>query len=560
MNFQINKDQEQIRNKVREFAEKKIAPIAAELDAGNKFPEDIVKEMGRLAIMGLPFPPSCGGAGADIISYAMAVEELSRVDGGVGTILSAHISLGSWPIYAYGSEAQKEKYLKPLASGQKLGAFGLTEVNAGSDAGGTETTALLQGSHYLLNGGKIFITNADYAHTNVIFASTAPGQGIKGISAFIVEKGWEGFTYGMHYNKMGIRSSATAELIFKNVKIPRENLLGQEGQGFAIAMQTLDGGRIGIAAQALGLAQGAFDKALEYAQERNQFGQPIARQQAVAFKLAEMATRIRAARFMVYSAAYLKEQHLPYSQEAAMAKMYASDICLEAVNEAVQIFGGNGFIKGFPVERMYRDAKITTIYEGTNEIQKLVISSALLGRAKKEKAAGPGLGQKPGRRRIIINSGSPRERVDKFVGHLREEGLLAPGGEAVPELAAAPRVVCAGMGLTQKEDLAVMGDLAQALGAALGCSRPVAEERKWLPMGRFVGISGQKFSGQFYLGVGVSGQVQHIAGIQNAKLITAINRDEKAPLFEQSDYGIVGDLYEIVPLLLAALKEAPRGN
>jgi electron transfer flavoprotein alpha subunit len=387
----------------------------------------------------------------------------------------------------------------------------------------------------------------------VVFAATAPGKGVKGISTFIVEKGWEGFTYGMHYDKMGIRSSATAELIFKNVKIPRENLLGQEGQGFTIAMQTLDGGRIGIAAQALGIAQGAFDKALEYAKERNQFGQPIARQQAVAFKLADMSTKIRAARLMVYSAAYLKEQHLPYGQEAAMAKMYASDICLEAVNEAVQIFGGNGFIKGFPVERMYRDAKITTIYEGTNEIQKLVISTSLLGREKKEKTADKSAAPKISRKKILLNSGSAQEKVNKFVQHLKEEGLLSSGAAEIPELAAAERVVCAGMGLKQKEDLGIMEKLAQALGAALGCSRPVAEERRWLPMGRFVGISGQKFSGQLYLGAGVSGQVQHLAGIQNAKIITAINQDEKAPIFELADYGIVGDMYEIIPLLLKAL-------
>ena len=281
MLFQTTPAHEELRAKIRAFAEEEIKPLAFLLDQNNEFPDEPVKKMAQLGWLGLPFPKEYGGAGLDILSYAIAVEELARVDGGAGVILSAHVSLGAWPIFAYGTEEQKRKYLVPLAKGEKLGAFGLTEPNAGSDAGGTETTALDKGDHYLLNGGKIFITNAPKADTYVVFAVTTPDIGTRGISAFIVEKGWKGFEFGDHYDKMGIRSSSTAELIFNDVKVPKENLLGKEGDGFKIAMSTLDGGRIGIAAQALGIAQGAFEHALAYAKERVQFGKPIAAQQAV---------------------------------------------------------------------------------------------------------------------------------------------------------------------------------------------------------------------------------------------------------------------------------------
>lgn len=375
MMFQTTAAHEELRAKIRSFAEEEIKPLAFLMDQNNEFPEEAVKKLGKLGWMGIPYPKEYGGAGLDALSYAIAVEELARVDGGAGVILSAHVSLGSWPIFAYGTEEQKKKYLVPLAKGEKIGAFGLTESNAGSDAGGTETTALDKGDYYLLNGGKIFITNAPKADTYVVFAVTTPDIGTRGISAFIVEKGWKGFEFGDHYDKMGIRSSSTAELIFNDVKVPKENLLGKEGEGFKIAMSTLDGGRIGIAAQALGIAQGAFEHALSYSKERVQFGKPIAAQQSIAFKLADMATKLRCARFLIYSAAELKEQHAPYGMESAMAKMYASDIALEVTNDALQIHGGSGFLKGMEVERAYRDAKITTIYEGTNEIQRVVIAS-----------------------------------------------------------------------------------------------------------------------------------------------------------------------------------------
>ncbi|MCI7262526.1 MAG: acyl-CoA dehydrogenase family protein, partial [Clostridiaceae bacterium] len=357
MLYTTTEKHEELRKVIREFAENEIKPQAFLMDQNNEFPGEAIKKLGQMGYMGIPYPKEYGGAGLDALSYAIAVEELARVDGGAGVILSAHVSLGSWPIFAFGTEEQKQKYLVPLAKGEKIGAFGLTEPNAGSDAGGTETTAVLKGDYYLLNGGKIFITNAPKADTYVVFAVTTPDIGTRGISAFIVEKGWEGFEFGDHYDKMGIRSSSTAELIFNDVKVPKENLLGKEGDGFKIAMATLDGGRIGIAAQALGIAQGAFEHALQYSKERVQFGKPICQQQSISFKLADMATKLRCARFLVYSAAELKEAHVPYGMESAMAKMYASDIALEVTNDALQIFGGSGFLKGMEVERAYRDAK-----------------------------------------------------------------------------------------------------------------------------------------------------------------------------------------------------------
>ena len=320
MLFQTTAAHEELRAKIRSFAEEEIKPLAFMMDQNNEFPEEAVKKLGKLGWMGIPYPKEYGGAGLDALSYAIAVEELARVDGGAGVILSAHVSLGSWPIFAYGTEEQKQKYLVPLAKGEKIGAFGLTEPNAGSDAGGTETTALDKGDYYLLNGGKIFITNAPKADTYVVFAVTTPDIGTRGISAFIVEKGWKGFEFGDHYDKMGIRSSSTAELIFNDVKVPKENLLGKEGEGFKIAMSTLDGGRIGIAAQALGIAQGAFEQALSYSKERVQFGKPIAAQQSIAFKLADMATKLRCARFLIYSAAELIFNDVKVPKENLLGK------------------------------------------------------------------------------------------------------------------------------------------------------------------------------------------------------------------------------------------------
>lgn len=567
MLYQTTEQHEELRNKIRAFAEEEVKPIAFMLDKNNDFPYDMVKELAKMGMMGIPYEKKYGGAGLDVISYAIAVEELARVDGGAGVILSAHTSLGTYPIYAFGNEKQKKKYLVPLCKGEKLGAFGLTETNAGSDAGGTETTAVLEGDHYVLNGGKIFITNAPIADTYVIFAVTTPGIGTKGISAFIVEKGWKGFDFGDHYDKMGIRSSSTAELVFNDVKVPKENLLGNEGQGFKIAMATLDGGRIGIAAQALGIAQGAFEHAVEYSKERVQFGIPIAHQQINSFKIADMATKLRCARFLIYSAAELKGHHEPYGMESAMAKQYASDIALEVVNDALQIYGGTGYLKGMEVERAYRDAKICTIYEGTNEIQRVVIASHIIGKPPKTESSammqqkGPITGQ---RKKMIFNSGTAQERVDNLVESLKNDGYdFTIGIDPMTPITLADRVVSAGKGIGPQKNMKLIEDLAYQAGAAIGSSRPVAETLKYLPLNRYVGMSGQKFSGNLYIACGISGAGQHLKGIREATTIVAINKSKNAPIFKNADYGIVGDVLEILPLLTKALdngeakKQAP---
>lgn len=566
--YKTTDEHEALRKSIREFAEAEIKPIAFAMDQANEFPDEVVKKMGENGWMGIPYSKEYGGAGLDAISYAIAVEELSRVDAGCGVILSAHTSLGSYPIEAFGTEEQKQKYLVPLAKGEKLGAFGLTEPNAGSDAGGTETTAELDGDYYILNGGKVFITNAPKADFYVVFAVTTPGIGTHGISAFIVEKGWDGFTFGDHYDKMGIRSSSTAELNFNKVKVPKENLLGQEGQGFRIAMQTLDGGRIGIASQALGIAQGAYEVALKYAKERIQFGRPIAQQQAIAFKIADMATQIRAARLMIYSAAEMKTNHEKYSMEAAMAKTFASETALFCANEALQIHGGSGFMKGMEVERFYRDAKITTIYEGTSEIQRVVVANNIIGKTKKkkgpsaiiQKAQEPITGQ---RKREIISADTPQEAVDILVNNLKKDGYdFTVGIPLETPIYEAERVVSVGKGIGNKDNLPIAENLAKAAGAAIGCSRPTAETLKVLPLERYVGMSGQKFNGNLYIACGISGAVQHLKGIKNASTIVAINTNAGAPIFKNCDYGIVGDMFEIMPLLTEALgtedkKEAP---
>lgn len=564
MLFSTTQQQEELRTKVRTFAEEEIKPLTFLMDKENQFPDDAIAKLGKMGLMGIPFPTDCGGLGSDMISYAIAVEELARVDGGSGVILSAHTSLGTWPIFAFGNEAQKKKYLIPLCKGEKIGAFGLTEPNAGSDAGGTETTAVDKGDHYLLNGGKIFITNAPKAETYIVFAVTTPDIGVRGISAFIVEKGWKGFEFGDHYDKMGIRSSSTAELIFNDVKVPKENLLGKEGEGFKIAMATLDGGRIGIAAQALGIAQGAFEQAVTYAKERVQFGKPIGFQQAISFKIADMATKLRTARFLVYSAAELKDNHKPFGMESAMAKQYASDIALEVTNEALQIFGGTGYLKGMEVERMYRDAKITTIYEGTNEIQRIVIASHILGKPPKEEGSSASRPKKAApitgiRKKVIFRDGDAKAQVNSLAEALKKDGFDFTVGIPIDTpIVQAERVVSAGKGIGEKKDMKLVENLAKAVGAAIGSSRPVAETLKYLPLNRYVGMSGQKFTGNLYIACGVSGATQHLKGIKDASIIVAINKNANAPIFKNCDYGIVGDVHEVLPLLTAVLNTGEK--
>lgn len=379
MDFKLSEDHLMIQKTIRDFAINEVAPSAAERDEEERFDIEIFHKMGELGLTGLPWEEKYGGAGFDFLAYAIAVEELSKVCASTGVTLSAHVSLCSWPIWKFGTEEQKQKYLVPLAEGTKLGAFGITEPSAGSDAGGTKTTAVLDGDAYVLNGTKVFITNGYYADTYVIIARTGPKElGHKSISAFIVEKGTPGFSFGKKEKKLGIRSSATYELIFDNCRVPKENLLGKEGEGFKIGMMILDGGRNGIAAQALGIAEGAYEYALDYAKQRVQFGKPIADQQAIRFKLADMATRIEAAKLLTYKAAWLEGQHEPYGLASSMAKVFAGDTAMYVTTEAVQILGGYGYCRDYPVERMMRDAKITQIYEGTNEIQRVVISNLLL--------------------------------------------------------------------------------------------------------------------------------------------------------------------------------------
>ena len=378
MNFQLTREQELVRQMVREFAINEVKPIAAEIDETERFPMENVEKMAKLGMMGIPFSKEYGGSNGDVLSYILAVEELSKVCGTTGVILSAHTSLCASLINEFGKPAQKEKYLTPLAKGERIGAFGLTEPGAGTDAAGQQTTAVLDGDNYILNGSKIFITNGGVAETFIIFAMTDKSKGTKGISAFIVEKDFPGFSIGKVEEKMGIRASSTTELIMENCIVPKENLIGQEGRGFGIAMKTLDGGRIGIAAQALGIAEGALEEAVSYLKERKQFGRSLSAFQGLQWMVAEMSTKIEAARYLVYKAAFNKQAGIPYSIDAARAKLFAADVAMEVTTKAVQLFGGYGYTKEYPVERMMRDAKITEIYEGTSEVQKMVIAGSIL--------------------------------------------------------------------------------------------------------------------------------------------------------------------------------------
>ncbi|MBQ7245918.1 MAG: acyl-CoA dehydrogenase [Firmicutes bacterium] len=380
MNFQLTKEQEFVRKMVREFAVAEVEPLAAEIDKEHRFPVETVEKMAKYGLMGIPFPTEYGGAGGDNISYAITVEELARVCASTAVIVSAHTSLCCWPIYAYGNDEQKKKYLPDLCTGKKLGAFGLTEPNAGTDASGQQTRAELDGDEWVLNGAKCFITNGGYADVFIIMAMTDKSQGTRGISAFIVEKGDPGFSIGKTEDKMGICASSTTELIFQNCRIPKDRLLGGLGKGFKIAMSTLDGGRIGIASQALGIAQGALDVTIEYMKQRKQFGKKLSQFQALTFVVAELATKIEAARLLIYKAAYNETAGLPYGVNAAMAKLFAAETAMEVTTKCVQLHGGYGYTKDYPVERMMRDAKITEIYEGTSEVQKMVISAAVIGK------------------------------------------------------------------------------------------------------------------------------------------------------------------------------------
>lgn len=378
VDFKLTEEQELIRSNMREFAEKYVDPIAAEIDEASRYPAEIIAKLAEMEWMGIPYPQEYGGAGADYLTFTVVIEELSRSCAATGFTLSCHTALATGPIATYGNEDQKKKYLTPLCKGEHIGAFALTEPGAGSDVAAGSTTADLDGDYYVLNGTKTFISNGPVANTFVIFASTDKSKGTKGLSAFIVPRDTPGLRVGQHFLKMGIRASQTSEIILKDCRVPKENLLGQEGQGFKIAMSTLDNGRIEVAAQAVGIAQAALDESIKYAKQRIQFGKPISAQQAIQWMIADMATDISAARFLTYHAAYLKDQGQPYSKEAAMAKVFAAEMATRHTSKAVQIHGGYGYIKGQKVERLMRDAKITEIYEGTSEVQRMVISGSLL--------------------------------------------------------------------------------------------------------------------------------------------------------------------------------------
>ena len=378
MQLELNEQQKMIRNMVKEFAEKEVAPIAAELDKKEEYPTKTLEKMAKLGLLGIIIPQEYGGAGLDTISYATVVEEISRKCASTGVITSVHNSLAAWPIIKYGTDLQKKKYLPILAKGEKIGAFAGTEANAGSDLGAMQTTAKLKGNKYIINGSKTFITSGPKAGIIIVFAVTDKAAGPKGLSAFIVESNMKGYKVGSIFEKLGIHAALTSELIFEDMEVPKENLLGAEGDGFKIALATLDGGRIGIAAQAIGIAQAALDESINYAKQRQQFGKPIASFQAIQWMIADMATRIEAARYLVYNAAYKKDKGERISKEAAMAKLFASETAMDAVIKAVQIHGGYGYTKEYTVERLFRDAKITEIYEGTSEVQRMVISGSLL--------------------------------------------------------------------------------------------------------------------------------------------------------------------------------------
>ncbi|MBO1511987.1 acyl-CoA dehydrogenase [Metabacillus bambusae] len=377
MKLHFTEEQIMMRKMVREFAKSEIEPFVESMEKG-VFPRVILQKMGELGLMGIPIPQEYEGAGMDFTSYMIAIHEISKVSAALGVILSVHTSVGTLPILAFGSEQQKKNYVTKLAKGEKLAAFCLTEPSSGSDAASMKTRAVKNGNHYLLNGSKMFITNGGEADTYIVFARTSSGSGSAGISAFIVDKDAQGLIIGKDEHKMGLNGSRTVQLIFENAQVPIENLLGEEGQGFKIAMANLDGGRIGIAAQSLGIADAALEKATLYAKERHQFGKPIVSKQGIAFKLADMATNVEAAKLLVYQAAYLKGNNLPCGKQAAMAKLFASKTAMEVATEAVQIFGGYGYTKDYPVERYFRDAKVCEIYEGTSEIQRIVISKHLL--------------------------------------------------------------------------------------------------------------------------------------------------------------------------------------
>ena len=557
---------EMIRKLVRQFAETELTTeVLDKVEETGEFPEEIVDKMAKCGFLGLKIPREYGGAGADTLAYVIMIEEIARVSAVASLYANTPNSLGGGPLMQAGTPEQLEKYLRPSVENKVKIVFGLTEPGAGSDASSMVTTAVKDGDDYILNGRKCFISGAPLADYCIVYAKTDMSRGNKGISAFIVDMKAPGVSCGKHEAKMGLVGYATSDVVLEDVRVHKSDMLGKENMGFINAMKTLDGGRLGVSAQSIGLAQGCLDEAIKYSKERVQFGKPIAAQQSIAFKLADMATKLRCARFLIYSAAELKEQHAPYGMESAMAKMYASDIALEVTNDALQIHGGSGYLKGMEVERAYRDAKITTLYEGTNEIQRVVIASHLLGRLGKSSGGeSRSAAKKPApitgiRKKTIFREGDAAQQVADLVAALKKDGhdfsVGIPMDTPIPQ---AERVVSAGKGIGEKKNMKLVESLAKAAGAAIGSSRPVAETLKYLPLNRYVGMSGQKFTGNLYIACGISGASQHLKGIKDASTIVAINKNGNAPIFKNCDYGIVGDVEEILPLLTAALDSGEK--
>ena len=523
MEFGYSEEQLKLKETLKAFAEKEIVPIQDKMDRDAEYPLETVKKLGEMGILGMPFPKEYGGAGYDYVTYVMAVEEISKICPSHGVIVQTHNALCCWPIFTYGTEEQKRKYLPALLSGENIGAFGLTEPNAGTDAAMQQTIAEDKGDHYILNGSKMFISGGGIADVYVIMAMTDQSKGTKGISAFIVEKGTPGFYKGKTEDKMGIRGSIASELVFDDCVVPKENLLGELGKGFKVAMTSLDVGRLGIAAQALGIAQGAFDMTVDYMKHREQFGKKLSGFQAMAFEMAELETRIDASRLLLYKAADIRQRGLPDTTvSAAKAKLSCSSTAMDVTIKAVQFHGGYGYIRDLPIERYMRDAKITQIYEVTSEVMKLVISGKLFSDKKPRKQE---------KQPVVLVDNA--DELIKALAEVKKDEIICAGGR----------------GFKKTENLELVEELAKAVGGTVGASRG-AVAMGWADEGDQVGLTGRTVAPDLYLACGISGMNQHLAGMKEASVIVAINKNPKAPIFKAADYGIVGDVYEILPQLI----------
>lgn len=524
MGYIYTQEQQEFKDKMREFALKEIAPDMDRIDREAEYPMRTVKMLGEMGVLGMPFPKEYGGQEIDYLRYVMAVEEVSKICPSHGVIIQTHNALCCWPIFTYGTEEQKKKYLPKLLRGEHIGCFGLTEPNAGTDAAMQQTVAKDCGDHWVLNGSKMFISGGEIADIAVVMAMTDKSKGTKGISAFIVERTFPGFYTGKTEDKMGIRGSTVTELVFDDCIVPKENLLGEQGKGFKVAMTSLDVGRLGIAAQALGIAQGAFDLTVEYMKLREQFGKNLSKYQALAFEMAALKTKIEGARMLLYNAAEIREKGLPNTTEtAAMAKLACSEVAMEVTTKAVQFHGGYGYIKDLPIERFMRDAKITQIYEGTSEVMKIVISGNIFAGKKKE----------------------PKEPC-RMVTPSELAKVLKENSDG--------EIICSGgRGLRKTGSFEIIEQLAAAVGGSVGGSRGAVAEG-WIAEEKQVGMTGRSVAPRVYVACGISGMMQHLAGIDKADIVIAINKNSEAPIFKAADYGIVGDLYEIIPQVISSLK------